>query len=77
MALRERLAAWLGHGRTSAPEDDSAAHGGQKHEYLDAKHDHAVASGVGGSSPVLGRGRTKDAQGDFEHDQEAPRRRTS
>jgi hypothetical protein len=77
MGLTGRIRAWLGHGRTSAPEDDAVGHEGERHEYLDAKHDHAVASGVGGSSPVLGRGRTKDAQGDFEHDQEAPRRRTS
>jgi hypothetical protein len=77
MALRERLAAWLGHGRTSAPDEDVADHEGHSHEYVDAKHDHAVASGVGGSSPVLGRGGVKNPSSDFEGDQEAPRRRTS
>jgi hypothetical protein len=76
MSLRTRIATWLGRGTTapraaSSPEADLA-----NHEYLEAKHDTAIASGVGGASPVLGPGTQGDVQDAFESDQKAPARRT-
>ncbi len=66
----------MGRGTTApsavAPSDADRA----SHEYLEAKHDTAIASGVGGASPVLGPGTQDGVQDAFEHDQKAPARRT-